>query len=73
VVFDPASGDTHLITAKAAFVLQLLEKGPLTRDGLLSEIRGNGQFGAEAENLDAELDSYLLSFRNLGLIRVSRR
>ena len=73
VAFDPASGDTHLITAKAAFVLQLFEKGPLTRDGLLSKIRGNGQFGARSENLDAELDGYLVSFWNLGLIRVSRR
>lgn len=37
-MFNPASGDTHLLNSTAALVLKLLEARPSTTEELLSEI-----------------------------------
>ncbi len=38
VYFDPHSGDTHLLSDFAAFILQQFDNGSLTRDELMGEI-----------------------------------
>jgi PqqD family protein of HPr-rel-A system len=56
VVFNPASGDTHLLNALAAFVLTTLERKAATLEELERLVSDSGAPAGDVEALVRELD-----------------
>lgn len=71
VVFNPASGDTHLLNAVAAFVLRSLETRASTTEelrALVSAWRG----GPPDDSLSRDVEALVSELDELGLIAPSR-
>lgn len=67
VLFDPASGDTHLLSRSGAEILLQLQQGPASVEALA------GMLGVEAASEDAadihlQLESVLDDFKHLALV-----
>lgn len=68
IVFNPGSGNTHLLNVLAADALRLLERGPM--DALELHQRLESLYEADSSNLPPEgtLAALLIDFEQLGLI-----
>ncbi|MFC1685128.1 HPr-rel-A system PqqD family peptide chaperone [Pseudomonadota bacterium] len=68
VVYQPASGDLHLVTAVSARILELLQETSLTSSELLQQMVPN-KAGLNQNEQSADLyRSHLRPFLKLGLI-----
>ncbi len=68
VVFNPASGDTHLLNALPAFVLKSLETKAATLQELEAALASNLQDGTPADRLSSEIEALVLELEELGLV-----
>ncbi|MBI1336172.1 MAG: HPr-rel-A system PqqD family peptide chaperone [Phycisphaera sp.] len=67
VVYDPGSGDTHVLDPISALVLERLEHQPMTRDALFEEV--GRELGVDVDaTLRGHVDKTLEDFDDLGLI-----
>jgi len=68
VVYQPASGDLHLVTAMSAKILELLQETPLTSSEVLQRLVAN-KVSTNQKVQSADLyRSHLRPFLKLGLI-----
>ena len=70
VCFDPDSGDTHLLSAFAAGVLNALGKEPISKAGLLQQIMEQVDFDA-AGAIEPQTLAILEQLSALGLVTIS--
>lgn len=70
VCYDALSGETWLLSALAAFLLQSCrtDGGQTTRDALLAQVLATDDSGAPAEAADALIDDALAELERAGLI-----
>jgi PqqD family protein of HPr-rel-A system len=71
VVFHPASGDVHLLSAAAAALLRALESEPATLTNLIETLDLPGPDGDERD-LRAHLADTMAAFDRAGLIEPAR-
>jgi PqqD family protein of HPr-rel-A system len=67
VVFDAASGDTHLLNEFAALTLRQFESGPLSTDEVIQRVSLIADAGSAADFRD-QISALLHFFDDLGLI-----
>ena len=66
-LFNPASGDTHLLNALSMEILSLLQQNSLSADALLNKL--SGTFASSESSLQRDhLIEYLRQFEAMGLI-----
>lgn len=70
VVYNCASGETHLLDALAAAVLKEVETRPQSSADLAAHLAG--QFGLDLDSLSRRLLTIGESFDELGLIEIER-
>lgn len=70
VIFNQASGQTHLLDAFSAWVLRELEKSPSSRDVLADRLVR--ETGLEADLADRRLREVLADFDRQGLVESDR-
>lgn len=68
VVFNPASGDTHLLNTLPAFVLKSLETKAATLEELEGALASNLQDGTPDDRLSRNIEALVLELDELGLV-----
>jgi PqqD family protein of HPr-rel-A system len=71
IVFNPASGDTHLLNTLAGQTLQCLERAPCTLATLTESVASELELDAN-EELRQQLAKLLVQFETLSLIEGTR-
>jgi PqqD family protein of HPr-rel-A system len=71
VVFNPASGDTHLLNASAAAVLRILESRPSSVEELCEELSSRS-VAPRGDSLTGEIEALLEELDELGLAAPAR-
>ena len=65
IYYDPGSGDTHLLTALAAFVVEQMREGPIDEPTLLARLRPH--LDGEAVDVSALLQGVLRDLQILDI------
>ncbi|MEZ0123275.1 MAG: HPr-rel-A system PqqD family peptide chaperone [Candidatus Reddybacter sp.] len=67
VAYQSTSGDTHMISAMGAAVLELLQTGPLSVEAIFAELFPDDAL--EVTALNHLRNNFLIHFEQLGLIK----
>ena len=68
VYFDPGSGDTHLIDEHSAFLLDLLQAGPMTLEAMVSNILADASVTVSTAEIEVDVEDLLQELQSFDIV-----